>query len=131
MSLGDSVIQDLTFSELLFVLVIGWMLVTLWQRYIDNLTFNTLKLDEDSAYQTFIIALVATVIFLLFIFSFNNIYGGLVESTITGGAVTGGTVTGGATSGGSPDTEFTDDMSLINKYYESYINNDENYIHIF
>lgn len=89
MPLADAVVQDLTFAELLFVLLIGWVLVSLWQRFLDNLAFNTLGLDEDSTYQTFIIALVATTIFLLFIFSFNNIYGGLVESTITGGAVTG------------------------------------------
>lgn len=85
MPLGTMFIADLSFVEMLFVIVLGWILVALWQRCIDNLTFNSLKLNKDSTYHTFIIALVATIIFLLFVFSFNSILGDIVESDVTGG----------------------------------------------
>lgn len=72
-SLGGRFLTNLTFVETLFVILLGWILVALWQRLIDNFTFNTLGLNEDSAYHTFIIALVATIIFVIFIFTFPSI----------------------------------------------------------
>lgn len=85
MALANTFVQDLNFVEMLFVIILGWILVALWQRTIDNFTFNSLGLNKDSTYHTFIIAIVATTIFLLFVFSFDNIFGNLVESDIAGG----------------------------------------------
>jgi len=85
MVLGTKFIRDSSFVELLFVIVLGWILVALWQRWIDNVTFNTFHLNKDSAYQTFIIAVVATTIFTIFVFSFDTVLGDIVESDFAGG----------------------------------------------
>lgn len=86
MVLGNLLITDITYVDLLFVIVLGWILVVLWQRPIDNFTYITLGLNKDSTYHTFVIALIATAIFLAFVFSFDSILGNIVEnSTGTGG----------------------------------------------
>ena len=62
------------------MIILSWSLVPLWDRVIDNFTFRTLGLDETSTYHTFVIALVLTVIFFVFIFAFNDVTAGLIES---------------------------------------------------
>ena len=84
MVLANRFIGDLSYVDMLFVIVLGWIMVALWQRYIDNLTFNYLKLNKESPYHTFIIALVVTIIFLTFVFTFNSLLGDIVEND-TGG----------------------------------------------
>ena len=80
MSLGNSFIRDLSTVEMLFVIVLGWTLVGVWQKCIDNLAYNTLKLNRNSTYHTFIVSLVLTVLFLIFILSFSSITADIVES---------------------------------------------------
>jgi hypothetical protein len=79
-NLSTTFLVDIRFIEALFIIVLGWILVALWQRFIDNLTFNTLGLNENSAYHTFIIALVATIVFVIFILLFPEIQSGFVDS---------------------------------------------------
>ena len=85
MSLGAKYVKDLTYIEMLVVIILGWILVALWQRCIDNFTFNSLKLNKDSTYHTFIIALVSTIIFISFVFSFEDVVGNFAESQAAGG----------------------------------------------
>lgn len=80
MVVAQQFVQDLTAIEFLLVIILAWVLVPLWQRFIDNLSFQTLGLDTDSTYQTFIIALVTTVIFFVFIFAFNDITAGIIQT---------------------------------------------------
>lgn len=80
MVVAQQFVQDLTAIEFLLVIILAWVLVPLWQRFVDNLTFHTLGLDADSTYQTFIIALVTTVIFFVFIFAFNDITAGIIQT---------------------------------------------------
>lgn len=54
----------LTFTQLLAAVLIGWILVELWVRAIDNFTFNCLGLDRNSPMQTFLIALILTGLFI-------------------------------------------------------------------
>lgn len=63
--------EDVEFAELLFVIILGWILVDLWLRVVDNFTFGTLGLNKDSTLDTLIIALVATIIFIAFIWTFH------------------------------------------------------------
>jgi hypothetical protein len=84
MVLGDLFIRDLSYVDMLFVVTLGWLLVQLWQRPVENLAYNTLGLNKDSTYHTFIVALVATAIFLVFVFNFDSILGNIVENDITG-----------------------------------------------
>lgn len=85
MVLGDLFVRDLSFVDMLLVIVLGWILVDLWKRPIDNFTFGTLGLNKNSTYHTFIIAIVATAIFLTFVFNFDSILGNIVEADIGGG----------------------------------------------
>lgn len=87
MVLGTMFITNLTFAELFFAITLAWLLVVIWQRCVDNFTFRTLKLDKKSTWQTFIIALVATGIFLAFVFCFNSILGP-VETDLGGSPFT-------------------------------------------
>lgn len=82
MALSKTFFKDVSFLEVLFVIVIGWMLVALWQRSLDNFTFRTLGMSRDSTMQTTLIALVITIVFVGFIFLFDSVFGGLLEPGI-------------------------------------------------
>lgn len=82
MSLGDKYIENITFVEMVFGIVLGWIIVTLWQRCLDNFTFNYLGLNRASTYQTGIIAFTFTILFVSFIFIFQNLSGGIIEQSI-------------------------------------------------
>jgi len=84
MTSANSYIQNVTFIDIFFVIMFSYLLSPLWGRFVDNLTFNALKLNKDSTYHTFIIALVATVILIVLIFSFDSVTAGLIEQDITG-----------------------------------------------
>jgi hypothetical protein len=79
-NIGNRFLSELSLVETLFVIIIGWVLVALWQRFIDNFTFNTLGLNEDSSYHTFIIAIAITVIFIVFLYSFQGLEANIIES---------------------------------------------------
>jgi hypothetical protein len=81
MVLGNTFVQNATLSDLLIVVILGWTLVPLWSRYIDNLTFNSMGLDVKSTYQTLIIAIITTALFLIFVYTFDTVNGNLVESS--------------------------------------------------
>lgn len=83
MSLGDKYVNNITFIEMVFGIVLGWIIVTLWQRCIDNFTFNYLGLNRASTYQTGIIALTITVLFISFIFIFQDLSGNMIEQSIS------------------------------------------------
>jgi TRAP-type C4-dicarboxylate transport system permease small subunit len=80
MPLNSNYLQDVGFIELLFVIVIGWMLVALWQRALDNFTFQTLGMQRDSTYHTIVIALTVTLLFIIFVFLYQSMFGGALES---------------------------------------------------
>lgn len=82
MALSNKFMKDTSFIEVLFVIVIGWMLVALWQRSLDNFTFNTIGLSRDSTLHTTVIAVVVTIIFVSFVFIFDSIFGGLLEDGV-------------------------------------------------
>ena len=55
------------FIFLIFLLLISWSLVTFWQRFVENLFFNTWGFDPNSTSSTFWAAIISTSIFLLII----------------------------------------------------------------
>lgn len=83
MTLGEKYVQDLTFIEMVFGIVLGWIIVTLWQRCIDNFSFNYLGLNRSSTYQTGVIALSVTILFITFIFIFESLSGNVIEQSIS------------------------------------------------
>lgn len=78
---------DLTFIEILFAIIIGQLLVSVWQNVIENLTFRTLNLNKKSTYHTLIIAVVATLIFLLYLFSSPTLFYAIFEVDTGGNLV--------------------------------------------
>ena len=76
--LSEKAASELTFIEVLFTIIIAWILVTLWQRVWDNFTFGIMKLDPKSTFQTFLIAVLATIIFVTLSFTFNELVSGIL-----------------------------------------------------
>lgn len=72
MTLRDKYTQEINYLELGFIIVCSAILKSLWMIYIDNLAYRVIGLNRQSAYHNFIVAMVATVIFLCFISIFNN-----------------------------------------------------------
>lgn len=63
---------QVTFSQQIFTIiflaiVIGWILVALWSRTLDNFSYGYLGLNPDSTWDAVIIALAITIIFIALI----------------------------------------------------------------
>ena len=79
------------FITILLVIVIGWILVSLWTRFIENFAFGTLGLDEDGSWDTFLVALFITIFFIAFIWmvdQYDIVPGGLESDVSQGDALT-------------------------------------------
>ena len=76
--LTETTVSELSFLEVLFTIIIAWILVALWQRVVDNFAFKTLGLDRYSTYQTFIIAIFSTVVFVSLAFNLSGLINGVV-----------------------------------------------------
>lgn len=63
---------DFSFLDLLFAIIISWILVTLWQRFVDNALYGSFGLDQKSTYQSLIIAVGMTIVFIAFIHLFHK-----------------------------------------------------------
>lgn len=80
--IGDKQLKDLTFIETLLIVIVGWILVNLWQKVIDTLAYNVLKMNPQSLLHVMIIAITTTIIFLSFVFSFDSISAGIIEQSV-------------------------------------------------
>jgi ABC-type uncharacterized transport system permease subunit len=80
MVVSNTLATELTFIEVLFAIIIGQLLVGVWQTALENYTFNTLKLNKESTYHTMIIALVTTFIFLFYLFSAPSVFYAIFET---------------------------------------------------
>ena len=67
MSLSQKLVSDLTYAEIIIGIVVSLILVAFWQRALENSMFETFGINRKSTYQTTVIAIVATVIFFVFI----------------------------------------------------------------
>ena len=52
------------FTVIFLAIVIGWIIIALWTRVLDNFTYGVLKLEDSSTWDTLLIALVITIIFI-------------------------------------------------------------------
>lgn len=77
-------LQGLNFIEFLFAFVLIWIIMSLWQRWIDSLVYGTFGLNRDSAYQAFIVAAVVTGIYITLYFSLDPITANLVAHDTLG-----------------------------------------------
>ena len=92
MSAEEDATSEVTFITVVLAIVVAWILVALWTRVIENITFGTLHLNGDSSWHAFIVAFTVTVIFLVTVWMIDQygiIPGGLetdiegIESPVT------------------------------------------------
>lgn len=66
-------ISQLTVIETLTSIVLAWIMIALWQQYIQTLLYNTFGLDKHSSLTTFLMAFVFTIIFLYYVYNFGTL----------------------------------------------------------
>lgn len=83
----DPIEQDgrLTFIEVFLALIVGWILVSLWERAIKNFAYRTLGLERDSTLHAIVLASAVTLVFLVFTFSETDITAVIERNLVTGG----------------------------------------------
>jgi len=62
-------LQDIFIIEMFLYIICGWLIIGLWQRFIENFFYNGLGLDRELPYHNFIVMFIITTTF-LFIVSF-------------------------------------------------------------
>jgi hypothetical protein len=67
--MGGRKLEDIVMLELFLYIITGWIIIGLWQRFIENFFYNGLGLDKDLPYHNFIVMFVITSTF-LFVVSF-------------------------------------------------------------
>ncbi len=55
------------FTIIFLSIIIGWIVVALWTRVIDNFSFEVLGLNDSSTWDTFLIAIFVSITFITFI----------------------------------------------------------------
>nr|QBK90711.1 MAG: hypothetical protein LCPAC201_00120 [Pithovirus LCPAC201] len=80
------------FTLIFLAIVIGWILVALWSRTLDNFTYGLLGLNPDSTWDAVIIALAITIIFIALIWvvdQYDLVPGGLGQDVESEEAIAG------------------------------------------
>lgn len=65
MSFGDTLVNELTLTEIIIGLVIVFILTSVWQRTFDNFFYGTLGIDKTSSYETLVLAFAVTIFFIV------------------------------------------------------------------
>ena len=60
------------FTIVFISIVIGWIIVALWTRALDNFVYGYLGLDQNSTWDALLIAIAATIFFLFLIFTLDE-----------------------------------------------------------
>ena len=60
------------FSTLVMAIVFGWLLVSVWQRVLENFSYETLGLNSRSTVHALIVAVILTISFLSFIWMIDE-----------------------------------------------------------
>lgn len=72
------------FTLALVAILGGSILVVLWVRFINNFTFQFLKLNEDSTLIAFVIALIGTGVLVAYIFILDDSVSGQLKRHLSG-----------------------------------------------
>lgn len=74
------ILNQEVFTIIFAAIIIGWIIVALWNRVVDNFTYNNLKMDKNSAWDTFLIAIGITIFFIAFVWVIDKYQ--IVEGTL-------------------------------------------------
>jgi hypothetical protein len=66
-------IQELSILETFTYVIAGWIVISVWQRFVENYVYNGLGMNRELPYHNFIVAMVATGIFIIVITSGETI----------------------------------------------------------
>ena len=69
-----------SFVRLLPSVIVAWILITLWLRVIDNLTYKIICARKESLLHTTIIAMVATGVLLLYMYYSKDVTAGVDDA---------------------------------------------------
>ena len=69
---GDGSLDQGAFAVIVFAIIIGWILVSVFQRVLENLFFETLGMNSRSTLHALIIAAVMISIFLVFVWMIDE-----------------------------------------------------------
>jgi len=115
-TLADEISKEVFFFFLFLIIIFSWVLIDLWCKWLNNFTYVTLGLDENSSVHTFIIALVVTCIILTCI-AFVRTYG--IDYRV---AIMGASDVDGVFSDENPPVNATTENSSTDEY-NNYISN--------
>lgn len=63
--------SQVSLVETVIIFVGAWVLVAKWDLFLDNLFYRTFNLDSKNTFHTFVVAMVMTVILVLFVWILN------------------------------------------------------------
>ena len=77
--------QDRKLSQEVFIIIfvaiiIGWIIIALWTRALDNFTYSKLKMNRNSTWDTVLIAIAVTIFFIAIVWvidTYDVVQGGL------------------------------------------------------
>jgi hypothetical protein len=66
-------VQELSILQTFTYVIAGWIVISVWQRFVENYAYNGLGMNRELPYHNFIVAMVATGIFIITITTAENI----------------------------------------------------------
>lgn len=110
---GNARLELPVFTTIVFAIVFGWLLVSVWQRVLENFSYETLGLNSRSTIHALIVAIVTTIAFLAFVWMIDEY--AIIPAGEAAGAVEGATE--GILSGASgPDNPITSSILGSTRY---------------
>lgn len=79
--------QKITFIKIIIAIVFIWIIIAFWTKFVGNLCYVTLGLNQDCTLTTFCIAIIITLILICYVFSFDddeNDCGKKIQNSLTG-----------------------------------------------
>ena len=86
---GDGELDIPPFATLVMAIVFGWLLVSVWQRVLENFSYETLGLNSRSTIHALIVAIILTISFFAFVWMIDEY--DIVPAGEAAGAVSGAT----------------------------------------
>lgn len=83
---GGSLLSQEVFIIVFVAIIIGWIIIALWTRVLDNFTYNKLNMDKTSTWDTALIAIAVTVFFFTFVWMIDSytLVKGSLEQQVAG-----------------------------------------------
>ena len=102
---GTAGLELSIFATIVFAIIFGWLLVSVWQRVLENFSYETLGLNSRSTIHALIVAIVSTISFLAFVWMIDEYQ--IIPASEAVGTVEGATegILTGATPSANPITQ--------------------------